>query len=348
MNGTGNSRPPLRRSLALGLRSGCVALCLMAGQAFAWGSSGHRMVTVTAVQSLPPELPGFLRDPVTAADAGEWAREPDRWRLAGAAHDALRDPFHFAYADDEGRLGGVVPFSALPPTRGAFEAELRKAGVDPEEVGGLPYAILDGWQQLTKDLVYWRADRAGLRFTRDPQKLAWLEADRRRREAQITEDLGLLSHYVGDATQPMHLTVHHDGWGVGPNPRGFTTVKVHIPYEGTYVAATVTPSAVRAALPPPRALTRTAEQETFAWLEAQSTAWRDWYPMEKAGAFKPGDARGATYTAQRLGTAAGMLRDIVSAAWAASATGQVNYPVVSIRDIESGRADAYAALHGVD
>lgn len=74
MNGTGNTRPPLRRSLALGLRSGCVALCLMAGQAFAWGSSGHRMVTVTAVQSLPPELPGFLRDPVTAADAGEWAR----------------------------------------------------------------------------------------------------------------------------------------------------------------------------------------------------------------------------------------------------------------------------------
>ncbi len=316
--------------------------------ALAWGSSGHRMITVTALQALPPELPGFLRDPETAADAGEWAREPDRWRRAGAAHDALRDPFHFAYADDEGRLGGAVTFSALPPTRGEFEGQVRKAGVDPDSVGYLPYAILDGWQQLTKDLVYWRADRAGLHFAHDPQRLAWLEADRRRRESQITEDLGLLAHYVGDATQPMHLTVHHDGWGPGPNPEGFTTAKVHVPYEGTYVAAAVSAAAVRGALPAARPLTRAAERETGAWLEAQSLAWRTWYRMEADGAFKPGDARGAAYTAQRLGVAAGMLRDIIGAAWTASAMGEVNYPVVSVRDLESGRADAYAALHGVD
>jgi hypothetical protein len=306
------------------------------------------MITVVALQALPADVPACLRDPLTAADAGEWAREPDRWRLAGAAHDALRDPFHFAYADDDGRLGGAVTFSTLPPTRAGFEAQLRKAGVDPDAVGYLPYAILDGWQQLAKDLVYWRADRAGLRFTKDPQRLAWLEADRRRREAQITEDIGLLSHYVGDATQPMHLTVHHDGWGEGPNPEGFTTARVHIPYEGTYVAAAVPLAAVRAALPPAHPLTRPAEQETGAWLEAQSSAWQSWYRMEKDGAFKPGDARGASYTAQRLGVAAGMLRDIVAAAWTASATGQVNYPVVLVRDLESGRADAYAALHGVD
>jgi len=215
-------------------------------------------------------------------------------------------------------------------------------------VGYLPYAILDGWQQLTKDLVYWRADRAGLRFVHDPARLAWLEADRRRREVQIAEDIGLLSHYVADATQPMHLTVHHDGWGPGANPEGYTTAKVHIAYEGAYVAAAVTPAAVRAALPEARPLTRSPEQETLTWLEAQSTAWRSWYPLEKAGGFKPGDARGVAYTAGRLGTAAGMLRDMVTRAWMTSATGHVNYPVVSVRDLESGRADAYAALHGGD
>ena len=319
-----------------------------ASAALAWGSSGHRLVTLTALQALPPELPGFLRDPVTASDAAEWAREPDRWREAGEAHDVLRDSFHFAYADDAGRLGGVLAFSELPGNRTAYEAELRKAGVDPDTVGSLPYAIMDGWQQLTKDLAYWRADRAGLRFDRNPQHLAWLEADRRRRETQITEDIGLLSHYVGDATQPMHLSVHHDGWGAGPNPDGYTTARVHIASEGAYVAATVTPAAVRAALPDAHPLTRAVAPETLAWLEVQSTAFRTWYRMEKDGAFKPGDPRGAGYTAQRLGLAAGMLRDIVAAAWTSSATGHVNYPVVNVRDLESGRSDAYAVLHGAD
>ena len=117
---------------------------------------------------------------------------------------------------------------------------------------------------------------------------------------------------------------------------------------GAYVAATVTPAAVRAALPDAHPLTRAVAPETLAWLEVQSTAFRTWYRMEKDGAFKPGDPRGAAYTAQRLGLAAGMLRDIVAAAWASSATGHVNYPVVNVRDLESGRSDAYAALHGAD
>ena len=325
-----------------------VALATGPSPATAWGSSGHRMIAVVALEAQPAEVPAFLRDPVTAADVAEWAREPDRWRRAGAAHDALRDPFHFAYADDAGRLGGVVGFSALPPTRAGFEASLRKAGVDPDSVGYLPYAILDGWQQLEKDLVYWRADRAGLHHAHNPAHLAWLEADRRRRESQITEDLGLLAHYVGDATQPMHLSIHHDGWGDGPNPEGFTTAKLHIPYEGTYVASAVTLAAVRLALPPARPLAGTPEQETGAWLAAQSSAWRTWYRSEKDGAFKPGDPRGAAYTAQRLGLAAAMLRDIVVTAWTSSATGQVNYPVVDVQDLEFGRVDAYATLHGVD
>jgi hypothetical protein len=306
------------------------------------------MITVAAVQSLPADLPDFLRRDETGADAGEWAREPDRWRLSGPAHDAQRDPFHFAYADDSGLLGGAVSFSSMPQTRAEYDALLRKAGVDPDTVGYLPYAIIDGWQQLAKDLVYWRADRAGLRHERDPVKLAWLEADRRRRESQIALDIGLLSHYVGDATQPMHLSVHHDGWGDYPNPDGYTTARVHVPYEGAYVAAAVQPADVRGAMPAPRSLDRGAVGETGGWLAQQSGAWRDWYRADKDGWFRTGDVRGARYTAGRLGVAAGMLRDIVAAAWTASAAGQVNYPVVKVQDIESGRADAWAALHGVD
>ena len=39
----------------------------------AWGASGHRMVGVAAMESLPPDLPAFLRSPA----AKEWT-EPTR------------------------------------------------------------------------------------------------------------------------------------------------------------------------------------------------------------------------------------------------------------------------------
>ena len=335
----------IRRSIAGWV---LVNACLLGGaQALAWGSTGHRVVTTEALRGLPATTPSVLRSVEFVADAAEWAREPDRWRLAGTPHDEMRDVNHFAYADDDGRLGGGPMFSALPATRDAFAQAVRKAGGDPEKVGYLPYAILDAWQQVAKDFVYWRADRAGLKYARDPRALAWLEGDRRRRESQLAFDIGVLSHYVGDATQPMHLSVHHDGWGAGPNPDGFTLEKGHVPYEGPYTAGVVTPEAVRAAMAAPRD-TGPSAQAVGAYLDTASKETRVWFALEKAGAFKPGDARGVRYTTGRLATGAAMLRDMIAAAWTASATGQVNYPVVTVRDLESGKADAYLALRPAD
>ena len=36
-------------------------------------------------------------------------------------------------------------------------------------------------------------------------------------------DLGYWAHFVGDASPPLHITLHYDGWGNGPNPLGFST-----------------------------------------------------------------------------------------------------------------------------
>jgi hypothetical protein len=46
-----------------------------------------------------------------------------------------------------------------------------------------------------------------------PEERAWFEADRRLREKLTLRDIGICSHYVGDATQPLHATVHFNGWG---------------------------------------------------------------------------------------------------------------------------------------
>jgi hypothetical protein len=34
--------------------------------------------------------------------------------------------------------------------------------------------------------------------------------------------MGVMGHYVGDCSQPLHTTKHFNGW-VGPNPKGYTT-----------------------------------------------------------------------------------------------------------------------------
>jgi hypothetical protein len=41
-------------------------------------------------------------------------------------------------------------------------------------------------------------------------------------QADVVYVMGILGHYIGDCAQPLHTTVHHNGW-VGPNPHGYTT-----------------------------------------------------------------------------------------------------------------------------
>ncbi|HEX4096265.1 MAG TPA: S1/P1 Nuclease, partial [Caulobacteraceae bacterium] len=53
------------------------------GAAFGWGATGHRLIGIAAIQGLPDSLPDFVRSPQSAADVGELAREPDRWKDAG-------------------------------------------------------------------------------------------------------------------------------------------------------------------------------------------------------------------------------------------------------------------------
>src|SRR5271163_3125268 len=115
-------------SVRLGAALTAVLAIGAGGEAMAWGSSGHRMIGEAAIQALPAELPPFLRDAASATAVGELSREPDRSRKSGLAHDSDRDPGHFVDGDDSGKIAGVVPVTALPPTREAYETALRGAG----------------------------------------------------------------------------------------------------------------------------------------------------------------------------------------------------------------------------
>ena len=316
-------------------------------EALAWGNTGHRLGGIAAMQALPRELPAFLRRPAAAADVGELSREQDRTKGSGKAHDANRDPAHFVDIDEAGKVLGGPAFAPMPPTRADYETALRAHGLDSWKAGYLHYAIVDGVQHLTKDFGYWRVLVAAEKLARGQRK-AWLAADRRRREALILQSLGHLSHYVTDGAQPLHASVHYNGWGDYPNPRGYTKAKIHGPFEGELVVSGVTLSGIRRAMTPPRDCGCPIEQRTVDYLRATAAEVELLYELEKAGGLRPGNAKGLDYATRRLAFGASELRDLIVVAWRASATAEVGWKPVKVSDVEAGRVDPYDALRGAD
>ena len=300
---------------------------LIASQALAWGDHGHRMIGEEAMRALPSHLPAFLRTPLAIASVGEFSREPDRWRNSGKVHDSDRNAAHFVDLTDEGKTFSGHTLDNLPGTRFDFDAATRAAGSDPWKSGYLPYALVDAYQQVVKDMAQWRV--LSLMETRETDKArkAWYRADRLRREQVMLRDIGILSHYVGDSTNPMHLSIHYNGWGDYPNPKGYTNEKVHGPIEADFVSANLTPADVRANMGAPAACTARID---ICFADRLMKSWNDIEPMyatEKEGGFKGGDPRGKTFLAKALGKGAADLRDVLTDAWRDSKTMGVGYPV---------------------
>ncbi|EGF89410.1 hypothetical protein ABI_47580 [Asticcacaulis biprosthecium C19] len=325
-----------------------VAGVAIATAALAWGSAGHRFIGEEAIRALPDYTPAFLRTPEAIADVGEYANEPDRWRDSGFVHDSERNAAHFIDLDDEGKTLAGQTLAELPRTRADFEITLNEKGQKIWKSGYLPYAMVDGYQQVVKDFAYWRV--LNLLETRetDKAKKAWYRADRIRRESLIKRDIGVLAHYVGDTTQPLHMSIHYNGWGEEfPNPNGYTLEKIHVPLENAFVDANISAADVRASMAPYEPCTDGPEK-CFAKRMMKSHALVvPLYELEKAGGFKPGDPRGRDFMKQQLGQGASDLRDVILDAWRDSKTMAVGWPKATYDDFVGGKvADPYLTLHG--
>jgi hypothetical protein len=325
-----------------------LSLCA-ATQVLAWGATGHREIGELAIQALPADLPAFLRTPETAQAVGELAREPDRARGAGQPHDTDLDAGHFVDLDDAGHINGGPMLSALPPTREAYEGELRAAGTDMTRSGYLPYNIAEGYQQLAKDFAYWRVETAALGTTRDADDRAWIARDLKLREGLIVRDLGYWAHFVGDGSQPMHVSIHYNGWGPGPNPHGYTNDKIHGPFEGAFVHDHVSLDAVRPDIRPYAPCAAPIVSCVSGYLEATGAQVEPLYQLWGQGGFVGDDARGRAFTAARLADGAGELRNLVIDAWRLSSTETVGYqPSISVKAAEAGTPVPMDVLYGAD
>jgi hypothetical protein len=318
----------------------------------AWGNTGHRLIGIAAMRGLPEEMPAFLRTPGAAADVGELAREPDRWKGGGQPHDRERDTAHFVDMDDNGFVMSAAgpSIDALPRLKSEYDAALTRAGLDVNDAGYLPYAIWDAYQNLVRDFAYWRVLNAQEARETDPTKRAWYREDRERREALILRDMGVLGHYIGDGSQPHHTTIHYNGWDRNtPNPEGFTTSRqTHGMFEGDFTARVARLDAIEAAMAAPKLDGFDLRARVPAYLRTTLGEVTPFYRLEKAGGFAEGDQRGADFTIARLAAGASELRDFYILAWRDSADDQIGWPAVKVAEVEAGTADPWLAMHGED
>ena len=342
------------KRLAIVLAALALGAALLAAPAAvsAWGHTGHRLIGVAAVRALPDELPGFLRSPAAAAEVGELSREPDRTKGGGQPHGRERDTAHFVDMIEDGRIMTEQGLSidALPQLKSEYDATLLAAGIKVDDAGYLPYAIMDGYQQLVRDFATWRVLYAAEGRESDPGKRAWYREDRIRREALILRDMGYLSHFIGDGAQPHHTTIHYNGWDRNtPNPEGFTTSRqTHSQFEGAFTARVARLDAVEAAMAAPALDGFDLRARTPAYLRTTLAQVTPFYRLEKAGGFRDSDARGRAFVTARLAAAASELRDLIVLAWRDSADDAIGWPAVKVNEVEAGTVDPWLAMYGED
>ena len=298
----------------------------------AWGTTGHRIIGEVAMQSLPDDVPAFLTSPGAVATIAQLGTEMDRVKGAGYSFDRDEDPAHYLNVGDDGRIAGAIALSVLPSDMEAYAAALRQGGSDPYKAGYLPYAIADGWQVLRKDFAYWRVFDFLSRKAAAARDRTAFTNDRLLREQILIYQLGIWSHFVGDGSQPLHVSVHY-------NDRG-----IHALFEGAFVRAHVTATAVSKLVPTggPRPPERTIDErelleEIGLYLRASNDEEPQLYAIAKRRGFTHATPEAIAFATARVADGARELRDLIVLAWDDSLSESVGYPEMSVTDILSGR-----------
>jgi hypothetical protein len=295
------------------------ALCYVA---FAWGPDGHRFINRNAALHMPKEMPAFFRN---AADRMEYlGSEPDRWRSTSEPSlKNAQEPEHFI------DLELLEDFGELPRKRFDFYRKLEAfrasdapanaavvaiAGqtppmqakhdlLVPEKVGLQPWIAIEVYERL---IVAFREYRQ-LRKDGKPTKAA---------EENAVFYAGWLGHYVGDAANPMHTSIHYNGW-VGPNPNGYTTDRgIHSDFETRFVHDNFKLQDIAPLLHPAKRIEGDVFSDYVLYLRDSNRLIEKTYELEKSGAFKgSGTAEGREFVAQRLATGTQKLMDLCYTAW---------------------------------
>jgi hypothetical protein len=282
---------------------------MLVQQSFAWGLDGHMMVNRLAGEALPKDIPEFLRSPAAVNALEYYGPDPDRWRESSEPElNAAQAPEHFIdleWAD----LVGPLPRRRHDYIRALAEAQKAhpELTLTPDKVGLQPYVTTEIWQRLKVAMRQYRTLQAAKQDTKPV-------------EAEVVYLAGVMGHYVGDGSMPLHTTIQYNGW-TGPNPNGYTTEhKIHALFESVYVSANVRASDVAPLIPAKPVLIGDIFVDYMAYLRHTNSLVEKTYQLEKAGAFAgTGTSAGKEFVDERLAAGATELRDLIYSAWVKSA-----------------------------
>lgn len=269
-----------------------------------WGRDGHEMVGYAAAQHLPDDMPAFFRD---AADQLAWLNyDPDRWR-----NDRMVESNEAWQYDHFIDLEAVPDFTLEARNRFMYLIALERSGIsNPEQMGLLPFRIIEMTQRLTQEFRQWRTES-------DPRVRQWLEQ-------RVINDAGILGHYVADGANPHHTTIHFNGWNAdSPNPEGYTLDRTfHRRFESDYVSSHIDRSQVVAAATAAAGEIADLRAGVLTYLRRTNSTVRRLYELEKQESFSERTQSPAheAFTVERLAAGADMLRSIWYTAWRDSAT----------------------------
>jgi len=308
----------------------------------AWDYEGHRMVNQLALASLPADFPAFVREPANAERIAFLAGEPDRWRnvdpwlkqsgsswtdhfldieqLADAGLDAHTVPslrYDFALAFAAGRAAHPDRFPSVDSAKNLDHTR--------EWPGFAPWAITEWTQKLRSAFA---ALKAFEEMGGTPGEIANTQAD-------AVYVMGVLGHYVGDCSQPLHTTDKFNGW-TGENPNKYTTWPgLHSWIDGGIIKETgITAASLMPRMKPAEALPATTPADgrdpifiaAMDYILTSHEQVEPLYKFEQAGLLGHGDLRrpaddkpvsdkGKVFIEDRLVAGGSMLAQLWITAW---------------------------------
>jgi S1/P1 Nuclease len=334
------SLPIVRFALPI---STAIAFVLAPAPALGWDAHGHRTITLLALDSASIALSNdpartqlsFLFSDQGRRQAAYASSEADRYRGIRPpvgmflAHEV--NPDHYINIEDLEQFG--LTLSTMPPLRNEYLRALVVAKHEhPENIkpynektdparqqewpGFVAHAMMEHYAKLTSAFRQVRV----LEQLNDPARALQLETAR----GFVIGELGHLSHFVGDAAQPLHTTKHHHGW-VGDNPQNYTTDRgFHAYIDGTILTIHQLDHPALAApvhkdedpLKPRTIDINNPWADVLAHLERSFAGVEPLYALQKSGALE--QAPGKQFIAERLRDGGSMLGALIAGAWNAA------------------------------
>jgi hypothetical protein len=278
----------------------------------AWGVRGHTVANRVAVATLPEDGPTFLKNYL------DWIAQtgplPDSWRGTTEPYSKLfEDPNHGWFKEQFAFLK-EIPRSRYEFVLAVYDEYLRIKDRNPEAAkrmnvrwtGTLPYAIMENYDRMKSAMRVYR----GLKAKR--QETSLIQRD-------IAFYMGWMGHYTADGAQPLHDSIHCDGWR-GDDPKGYTTdPRIHGRFESAFVELiALDDDDLKPYLTAPRVL-----EDPFAsvlkHLDDAGTHVEEVYQLDKRGALQDrNDPQARKLVEEQLAKAASLLRDLTYTAWVES------------------------------